>query len=131
MDNNIHLTPTKRQGIYYIELHLPHQTRYIGYLNTKIGERFKKVKKTNLFEKQNGLADALELYTNNIKFPFKTVKFVLDGKTYETTREYFLKFGQIFQFTGFEKQIFLPLEKWGLPQAIKYERSIGVQESLF
>jgi hypothetical protein len=113
LQNQIILQPTATNS-FSVFLKLPFQTRLIGIIkdNTFICKR----KEEHIFKKTNSFGINLELL-KNWNIPFKWIKIYTDsGRQFITTREHFLSNGKIFQFKnlGFEPQIFLSLDQFGL-----------------
>jgi len=113
--------------------------RNIAELNT-IGKgtliAYKKEK--HIFRKNNSLGLNYELLAIPV-IPFHQIviylqrKHLTEPQVLYTTREFFLAKGQIYEFknAGFEKQVFLPINQFGMERVNEYERLLSKQQSLF
>ena len=112
-----------------VKLTLPFGDRYIGNIE---GDTYsKRVKpKTHKFNKNNSIGFNFELID---KGNFRFVKVEFGEQLLHTTRLYILHNGKVQTFykQSFEKQIFLPLDEFGLKKALEYEASKDTQYSLF
>lgn len=112
-----------------VKLSLPFCDRYIGKIS---GDTyFKKVKpEHHKFKKLNSIGFNYELIKSG-KFYYVKVEFGKD--ILQTTRLFILHFGKVQTFykQSFEKQIFLPIEEFGLTKALEFESSVNSQLSLF
>jgi len=131
--NQIDLIPTKQPDIYQVQLSLDFQNRYIGKLDISGEGTFTTSRKPeHLFKKTNAIGINYSLLQDS-SIPFKWI-FILFGKeTLITSRFYFLRYGKVFTFTkaGFETQIFLPVNEFGLSRAKQFESRRCVQQNLF
>lgn len=113
-----------------IKLSLPFRDVYIGKI---AGDTYIKKIKTELhtFNKLKAIGFNFQLLDEG---RFKFVRVLTDdGNIYETTRLYILAKGRVQTFfkQSFERQIFLPIDEFGLQQALEYERSLSIQLDLF
>lgn len=112
-----------------VKLTLPFCTRYIGKI---LGDTYtKRVKpETHKFNKNNSVGFNFELID---KGNFKFVIIEFGEQLLYTTRLYILHTGktQTFYKQNFEKQLFLPLDEFGLKKALEFEGSQQTQLSLF
>jgi hypothetical protein len=128
---NLELIPTKHSHLFRVKLNLEFQSRYIGTLDTSGDGKFlTERKEKHFFRKTNSLGLNETLLTSP-EIDFKFIVIVYEGKKLITTRIYFVTHSQVFKFTGFEKQYFLPLDEFGLDKAEEFEKSIGKQLGLF
>lgn len=127
----IELAKSVNKNLLEIKLHLDFETRYIGVLsNQGAGTFFCKRNASHLFRKQNSLGINQELLTSpSIKFKWIVIDF--ENQRLITTRKYFLAKGRQFQFgkKGFELQVFLPLDEFGIEKARAFELNNGEQSS--
>jgi len=112
-----------------VKLSLPFGDRYIGKIK---GDTYtKRVKpEAHKFNKNNSIGFNFELID---KGNFRFVKVEFGEQLLHTTRLYILHTGitQTFYKQNFEKQIFLPLDEFGLKKALVFEASKDKQYSLF
>ncbi len=130
MLNLISLAPTSITSIFDVLLRLPFQDKVIGQLDFRSDCTFlAKRNQKHLYRKSNSLGMNLELLE---RFPVHWVVIIYCGEKLVTSKDYLLHFGRIHSFekTGFEKQVFLPLDQWGVEKAMKYEQSIQSQLDL-
>lgn len=131
MVNRIELEETNSDNIFEIKLLLQFETRFIGVLTIESdGAYICKRKAYHLFRKQNALGINYELLTSpSIKFKWIIIDF--EGQRLITSRKYFLAKGKQFQFgkKGFELQVFLPLDEFGIEKARAFERNNGEQST--
>ena len=130
-NKKLELVPTKHPYLFRVKVNLDFESRFIGSLDTSGEGKFitnRKVK--HLFRKTNSLGLNEELLNApEIKFSLIVIDF--EGKRLITTRKYFLTHANVFIFSGFEKQYFLPLDEFGIDKAEHYEKSINKQLGLF
>jgi hypothetical protein len=128
---NICLIASKFSYVFNVVLKLAHQTRYIGRLD-QAGEGTFTTKRSekHLHRKTNSLGVNLELLQ---RFNFKWIVIDYCGKKLETTRNFLLYHGSVFDFkkAGFEKQCFLKLNLFGRDKAEAFDRTILSQGDLF
>jgi len=103
----------------------------IGHLDLSGEGTFSSTRKKNhLFKKTQSLGVPLVLLEHeNIKF--KWIILTYEGKKYTTSRNFFLKFGHKMKFSKFEKQVFLPLDKFSRSNAERFETLLCHQPNLF
>jgi len=90
-----------------------HKKRYIGKINfeDKTFYSYKRNSKKHLFRKDNSLSLPYELiYMKDKGFSFICVN--LDGNNYWTSVLAIKRFSARRQFPGYEKQVYLTLDKW-------------------
>ena len=107
-----------------VKLNLPFETRYIGKIIS--GTYIKKISENeHFYRKNNSVAFNADLIENG-QFDFINVIIIGSGNMLQTTRKYVLRYGlkHTFKKKGFEQQIFLPLELFGLDKAEKYEKEL-------
>ena len=129
----VELIQTKYSHVFNVKLHLEFQSRYIGKIDTSGEGTFLTVRTLkHLFRKTNSLGINYALLSDeSIKFKWVVISY--NGQKLLSTRNYFLKKGQSFQFSnkGFELQNFVPLDELNLKIVQKFEQSLGVQQDLF
>ena len=129
----LRLIPTKNVHVFNVQLNLDAETRYIGKIDQSGEGTFRtKRSRQHLHRKTNSLGINLELVTRQ-DFPFKWIVIEFEGRDLITSKEFLLYHGSIFDFgkAGFEKQIFLKLDYWGVEKAIAFERTLCNQVELF
>ena len=128
----IELAESLKENLLEVKLHLEFETRHIGVICTSSsGTFFCKRNTSHLFRKQNALGINKELLSSpSIKFKWIVIEFA--GQRLVTSRKYFLAKGKQFQFgkKGFELQVFLPLDEFGIEKAREFDRNNGEQSSL-
>ena len=121
----IGLIPTRYPSGFTVQLNLEAETRFIGNLEITDEGTFTSTRtKKHLFRKTNSLGMSYALLSDkSISFKWIVLKYC--GKNLVTSRDYFLKFGRYFQFSGkgYETQMFLSLELFGLQKAREFEAS--------
>lgn len=112
-----------------IKLSLPFGNRFIGKISNDTY-----VKRVNpeihKYKKSNSIGFNYELIEQG---SFRFVQIEYGKEVLNTTRLYILHHGKVSQFIkqDFDKQIFLPIESFGLSKALDYERSLTTQLTLF
>ena len=136
MKKSLTLSPTKSPSIYSVALSDGYSVKIIGkYLEaSKTFSCFRNEKK-HLHRSSGSLAiNEMVLELTGLRW-IEILYTDASGRLRElkTSREFILRFGTVaaYQQTNFEKQIFLPLNLWGLENAIKYEQQINSQMGLF
>lgn len=128
----IDVVETTKHNTFEVVLHLEFEKRYIGKLVIQGDGTFScKRNISHLFKKQNALGINYELLTSS-SLKFKWIVIDFEGQKLITTRKYFLVKGKQFQFCkkGFEPQVFLPLDEFGIEKALAFERNNGEQSTL-
>lgn len=129
----ISLIPTKHPHLFQVRLNLDFQTRYIGKIDTSgEGTFLTNRKEQHLFRKANSLGINYSLLSDD-SIRFKWIVISYNGKKLKSTRNYFIKKGQAFQFSnkGFELQVFVPLEEINLKTAEAFEKTFEEPLTLF
>jgi len=105
---------TTKAGVFRVFLVLKGKSCVIGKLDTSGEGTFTSTKKTekHLFRKGKALGVNLELVQH---YGFRWVIIPFKGMLLITTRENILERGFVLSFpkSGFEPQVFLPLDMWG------------------
>ncbi|MGD1006039.1 MAG: hypothetical protein ABR980_02270 [Ignavibacteriaceae bacterium] len=121
----IELIPTQYASVFNVQLKLVMETRFIGKVDIAGEGKFLTQRKLkHILKKTNSLGVNHQLLINeSIKFRWIIIDF--EGHKYITSRLYFLTHGQIYTFgnAGFEKQIFLPLNEFGINRARGFDNS--------
>jgi hypothetical protein len=127
----IFLNPTKLKSVWTVKLSLPFEQRYIGTLD-QAGEKtfICKRKQKHLHRKTNSLGVNLELLQ---RFDFRWICIEYCSRKFITTKLYLLHHGKTFTFnkSGYETQVFMPLDAWGQEKAVEFEKHINCQVNLF
>ncbi len=116
----IYLEPPARDGSQKVILHIGFQTRYIGKIS---GETFSaKRGPQHLFRKRAALGLSYDLLVNDDIF-FRWIVIDYSGQKLVTSRRFWLAVGTLDHFVhaGFEKQVFLPLSRFGIAAARNFE----------
>jgi hypothetical protein len=128
----IELFPSKSPHVSSVGLKLDHQTLYIGKLDKAGDGTFISNKRTedHLFKRLNALGINKELCD---RFTFRWIVVPYCGRKLWTSRPFILRHGKTLTFrkAGFEAQLFLPLDEWGIDTARAFESGIGQQPDLF
>ncbi len=131
--SKIKLVPTTNKNRFRIQLSLPTETRYIGFLDTS-GEGYyiTERKKKHIYKKFNSFGVSYDLIHNpNIEFRWIIIR--CDGQEYISTRDYFRVNGKVSNFTnkGFELQLHIPIDELNIETIEKFEKSYPVQLNFF
>ncbi len=131
--SKIKLVPTTNKNRFRIQLSLPTETRYIGFLDTS-GEGYyiTERKKKHIYKKFNSFGVSYDLIHNpNIEFRWIIIR--CDGQEYISTRDYFRVNGKVSNFTnkGFELQLHIPIDELNIESIEKFENSYPVQLNFF
>ena len=129
----INLVQTTHTNLFRIQLLLPSETRYIGFLNTSgEGSYVTERKRKHIYRKYNSFGVSYDLIHNpNIEFKWIIIR--CEGKEYISTREYFKAKGKVSNFTnkGFELQLHVPIDELTLESVKQFEETHPVQLNLF
>jgi len=130
---NVNLIPTRNPNRFKIQLLLPSETRYIGFLDSS-GEGYfiTEKKKQHLYRKFNSFGVSYDLLHNpNIEFKWIVIRY--QGDEFISTREYYLQKGKPTNFTnrGFELQLHVSLEELNIETVNKFEATRPIQFNLF
>lgn len=129
----IELLSTSNHDLFDVRLNLPMQTRFIGKLNVSDEGTFQTSRKAkHLFRKTNSLGINYKLLTSE-EIKFKWIIINYQNRKLVTSRSYFIEKGQTFQFNqkGFELQVFLPIDEFGVRKARQYEKEKEAQTEIF
>lgn len=131
MKNNLILKKTQFPYIKKVILNLNGKSREIGKLDSAGQGTFTTSRKpSHLFKKNNSLGLSFNLLKDaEIKFNWISIDY--QGRKLVTSRNYFLQFGQVMQFSGFELQVFLPLDLFGIAKSRQFDLMISQQTKLF
>lgn len=131
--SNVKLIPTNNPKRFIVQLDLPSERRYIGYINTAgDGAFITEKQKKHIYRKYNSFGVSYDLLHNpNIEFKWIIIKY--QGNEYTSTREYYLQKGKITNFTnkGYELQLHVPLEELNIETVNKFEATRPNQLNLF
>jgi hypothetical protein len=130
-NENLVLLPSRHPNVYKVVLVLLSGRRVIGRLDRAAGGIFyAKRTKDHLHRLSNSLGVNYELLT---RFAFRWIFIDFDGLRLITTKNYLLRHGKVLNFSksGFEIQIFLPIEQFGREKALEFERILPAQTELF
>jgi len=132
-ESNIKLIPTKNPKRFTVQLDLPSERRYIGYIN-RAGDGYyvTERKKEHLYRRYNSYGVSYDLIHNsNIEFEWIIIK--CEGEEYLSTRDYFKHKGRITNFTkkGYELQLHVSLEQLNIKTIKEFERFTPHQFNLF
>lgn len=123
------LRPTRRRDIYKVILDLPSKRVRVGEIDSAGEGCFRcKRKREHLHRKFNAWGINAEVLS---RWSFRWVSITCDGVEYKTTRTFLQQFGKAYTFSGYEKQLFLPLELWGIDVVKDYEKKQAQQLQLF
>jgi len=136
------LKAAKRKNQPYvldIVLDLPTERRFIGTVDLAGEGTFtcNRTESKHLFQKLNAIGLNHRLLTSNkISFKWIVINYVTEegkSKKLVTSRNYWKKYGQTFQFSdkGFELQSFLSLNQFGIDKAREYEQDLNNQTEMF
>lgn len=136
----VRLYPKNKENCFDVCLELPSGKRKLGELNLS-GEgtftSFPRNEKDHLHRILNSLGLNYHLLTSKkvsykwIVIPFLTSEGI--KKNLVTSRDYFLRYGKIYQFgkQGFELQYFLELDHFSIEKARLFEAKKVIQQNLF
>jgi hypothetical protein len=131
--NKVNLIPTGNKKRFRIQLSLPTETRYIGFLDTSgEGSYVTERKKKHIYRKFNSFGVSYDLIHNpNIEFRWIIIR--CDGKEYLSTRDYFRVNGKVSNFTskGFELQLHIPIAELNIEAVKQFEKSYPIQLNFF
>lgn len=131
LSNSIELLKTNKPKIFEVKLFLEFETRFIGVISTiSDGTFICKRKSSHLFRKNNSLGINHQLLTSP-EIKFKWIVIYFEGQKLETARKYFLAKGKQYRFgnKGYELQVFLPLDEFGMDKARAFEQTNFIQTS--
>lgn len=127
---------TKQSNVFRVDIVLMMETKHIGKFDL-IKQEFTSTPRTkdkHLHRSYNALGFNIELLELN-KLHLLTIPYNDGITTYlmQTTKAFIKRFGIKHQFykAGYEKQIFLPLDKFGLERALELENELINQKQLF
>lgn len=133
LKSNVKLIATKNPNRFTVQLDLPSEKRYIGYINTSgDGAFITEKQKKHIYRKYNSFGVSYDLL-HNPNIEFKWIIIMCQGNEYTSTREYFLQKGKITNFTrkGFELQLHVPLEELNIETVNQFEATRPNQLNLF
>ncbi|MDP2207304.1 MAG: hypothetical protein Q8K98_00850 [Bacteroidota bacterium] len=133
---DISLTPTNKPGVFQVMLSDGWTVKQIGTWNeancTFITQRNEK---KHLHLKSGSLAvNEMVLELPGLRWVCIMYEDASGGKReLKTSREYILKFGKraAFASTSYEPQLFLELSQWSMERAVRFEKQLNSQQSLF
>jgi hypothetical protein len=132
-NSKVKLIPTGNKNRFRIQLSLPTETRYIGFLDTSgDGHYITERKKKHIYKNFNSFGVSYDLIHNpNIEFRWIIIR--CDGKEYISTRDYFRVNGKVSNFTnkGFELQLHVSIDKLNIETIEKFEKSYPIQLNFF
>jgi hypothetical protein len=131
MKNSLILRETQFPYIKKVILRLNNKERDIGRIDSAGEGTFLTSRKpSHLFKKSNSLGLSYNLL-KDAEIKFKWISIDYENRKLVTSRNFFLKFGQVMQFEGFELQVFLPLDLFGISKARKLDYLISQQTNFF
>lgn len=109
------------------------KNRRLGTLDQAGDGTFQTTRKLeHIFRKTQSMGLSYDLLTNE-DIDFKWIVITLNNKSLVTSRAYFLQYGYIHQFKGWDVQVMLPLNLFGIDKARAFDakREKAVQQNLF
>jgi len=131
--SNVKLLPTQNPNRFTVQLVLPSEKKYIGYLATSgDGYYITERKKKHLYRIYNSFGVSYDLIHNpNIEFKWIIIK--CEGQEFISTREYYKQKGKPTNFTkkGYELQLHVPLEELNIETVKQFEQTHPIQLNFF
>ena len=121
MENLTFERTESRPHILNVHLNINGKPRLIGVIDESFEGTFMAARnEKHLFKKTDSLGMNYELLASP-DVQFKWILFDYCGRKLVSTRQYFLKKGKVFQFKGYELQMFIPLAELNILTARAFE----------